>query len=132
MPVITRPEIHVMKFNQKQRLINGTTRKTIINLCFWMLDTCKIEIDLGSGPMTVLRILASVVTRQWEKINNYVPLYPCLIVTLPVLHTLSSEKETDQCDKIYCTIALKNLLVGFYQKHSTSRIIDITHAQRFC
>ena len=81
-----------------------------------MFDTYKIEIDLGSGPMTVLHTLATVVTRQWEKINNSVPLYPCLIVTLPVLHTLASEKETDQCDKINCRIALNSLLlVGFYQ-----------------
>ena len=105
-----------MKFNQKQGLINGTTRKTISNFCFWMLDTCKIEIDLGSRPMTVLHTLASVVTRQWEKINNSVPLYPCIIDTLPVLHTLASEKKTDQCDKLNCRIALNSLLlVGFYQ-----------------
>ena len=81
-----------------------------------MFDTCKIEIDLGSGPMTVLHTLATVVTRQWEKINNSVPLYPCLIVTLPVLQTLANEKETDQCDKINFRIALNSLLlVGFYQ-----------------
>ena len=55
-----------------------------------MLDTCKIEIDLGSGPMTVLHTLASVVTRQWEKINNSVPLSLCLIITLTDLHTLAS------------------------------------------
>ena len=80
------------------------------------MSLAEIEKGLGSGTMTVLRTLNNVVTRQWEKINNSVPLYPCIIVTLPVLHTLASEKKTDQCDKLNCRIALNSLLlVGFYQ-----------------
>ena len=80
------------------------------------MSLAEIEKGLGSGTMTVLRTLNNVVTRQWEKINNSVPLYPCLIVTLPVLQTLANEKETDQCDKINFRIALNSLLlVGFYQ-----------------
>ena len=81
------------------------------------MSFAEIEKCLGNETMTVLHTLNNDVTRQWEKINNSVPLSLCLKITLTDLHTLASEKGTDQCDKINCRIALNSLLlVGFYQK----------------
>ena len=52
--------------------------------------------------MTVLHTMNNVVARQWEKINNSVPLSLYLKITLTDLDTLANEKGIDLSDKINC------------------------------